>query len=292
MKIVADENIPFARELFSEFGELTLLPGRHMRVEDVVDADALLVRSVTPVNEALLKQSKVKFVGTCTIGVDHLDIAYLQENEIRYASAPGCNANAVAQYVLSALAKQQKLDSSKNVVVVGGGNVGSRVYKQLKALGMSCVCVDPFIQSKDDMSFAQFDAIYDADIICVHTPFTVSGDFPTQHMFNQEVISKLKPGALLLNAGRGGVVDSQALLNQLQLGQRLTVVLDVWENEPGINAQLLQKVDIGTPHIAGYSFEGRVTGSLMIFRALCQFLQDDEANIEKRIEVLRQRAFG
>lgn len=292
MKIVADENIPYAKELFSNIGEVTLLPGRAMTSDDAADADILLVRSVTGVNAALLEHSKVKFVGTCTIGTDHLDTNYLDRNEIVYSSAPGCNAYGVVQYDLGALAKTGKLNSDNRVAIVGCGNVGGRIYRALKGLGIQCYCVDPFKSKAELPDLAEFDAVYDADVICVHTPLTRSGPFPTYELFNDGVLSKLKPDALLLNAGRGDVIDNKALLNHLEKNAHFSAVLDVWQNEPHINIELLDALTYATPHIAGYSFEGRVNGSFMIFEALCGFLSMSSEESNLLVNRVKVEAFG
>ncbi len=292
MKIVADENIPYVEELFAPLGEVQLLPGRTLTNADVNNANALLVRSVTPVNKMLLDDSPVQFVGTCTIGVDHLDTQYLQERAIAYASAPGCNANAVVQYIISVFASLDILQSRKNVVIVGGGNVGKRVYQMLDNIGFNCSVVDPFLDSSCGMPLVDFSAIYDADIICLHTPLTGSGAHPTIDMLAYDQLQGLKPGALLINAGRGGVINNEALNVVLHERKDLQVVLDVWADEPNVDTDLLQHVLIGTPHIAGYSFEGRVQGSLMIFDAFCKHFNIDSQRKDKvRREVIAQ-AFG
>ncbi|VUD56751.1 Erythronate-4-phosphate dehydrogenase [Thalassocella blandensis] len=292
MKIVADENIPFARDLFSPLGDLHLLPGRQMQNQDVLDADVLLVRSVTNVNRELLHGSAVKFVGTCTIGIDHLDTHYLGDNTIAFASAPGCNALAVVQYVLAALATVNRLQENQKAVIIGGGNVGSRVYEYLQYLGLHCVCVDPFLAQDGDMNMGEFGEIYDADIVCMHTPLTIDGAHPTFHMLNEAVLSRLKQNAVLLNAGRGAVIDNNALLKVIEKRQDLTVILDVWEKEPDIHRELLQKVSLGTPHIAGYSFEGRINGSFMIYQALRHFLGHEKQLVQQQIDEVRNKAFG
>lgn len=275
MKIVADENIPYAQALFSTLGDVRLVPGRSLQRADVIDADILLVRSVTRVNEALLHGTPVKFVGTCTIGTDHLDKRYLDAQNITYTSAPGCNANSVVQYALAALAHLDKIDKNLRYAVVGCGNVGGRLYRAFHHLGLDCVGIDPYLTTDDIPQLGEFSAIYACDVICVHTPLLRKGLHPTYHLFNQSVLDKLKPGAVLLNAGRGDVIDNEALHNKLKTSSDLQVVLDVWENEPTIHTDLLKQVTIGTPHIAGYSFEGRVNGSTMIFQALSQFLEKD-----------------
>lgn len=272
MKIVADENIPHLNTFFAEFGEITALPGRKLSASDVKDADALIVRSVTRVNKNLLEGSSVKFVGTCTIGTDHLDTRYLDQADVRYASAPGCNAGGVIQYVLAALAALKPGWKDARIGVVGHGNVGGRLCRVLAGLGVDCVGYDPFLSGTELSMLVDWDAILACDVICMHTPYTTDGPFPTHHMMDKRALERIKPGALLLNAGRGGAIDNEALLTHLRSGANLQVVLDVWENEPHIYWALAQEVDIGTPHIAGYSFEGKINGAAMIYRALSEFL--------------------
>ncbi len=275
MKIVADENIPHLQSFFSGLGEVTALPGRHLRPEDVADADALIVRSVTRVNADLLQGSKVRFVGTCTIGTDHLDVDYLRQQGVAFASAPGCNAEGVVQYVLTALAALQVHWQDSKVGVIGCGNVGGRLSRRLTAMGVDCRAYDPFVQRREGVPLAGLDQVLGCDIVCMHTPYTLDGPFPTHHLLNAHRLRQLKPGALLLNAGRGGAIDNRALLSYLNSGADLKVVLDVWEGEPAINTELLRKVVIGTPHIAGYSYEGKVKGAMMIHEALQRFLGTD-----------------
>jgi len=292
MKIVADENIPYVKELFCPLGEVVLKAGRHLTSADIKEAEVLLVRSVTPVNARLLAGTKIRFVGTCTIGVDHVDTCYLDDCQVGYASAPGCNANAVVQYVVSALAHLNLLKADKSVVVVGGGNVGSRVYKMLELLGFSCCCYDPFLDKNCGLKLCDFTAAYDADIVSMHTPLTKGGDYPTWRMFGGDELERLKSDVLLLNAGRGGVIDQNALHRVLASKRDMRAVLDVWENEPEIDKTLLEKVLIGTPHIAGYSFEGRMGGALMIFDAVCDYFHIDKSKADRvRSEVMRH-AFG
>lgn len=284
MRIVADENMPLVRELFSSFGEVETFSGRAMSADILQDADVLLVRSVTQVNRQLLEGTPVKFVGTATIGTDHLDQSYLQQQGITYASAPGCNANAVVQYVLSALSALQPDWQNKTVGIVGCGNVGGRLYEVLTSVGVACRCYDPFLSADQMPALTTLDAVLESSIICVHTPLTKVGRFPTQHLFDRGILSKLAPETLLLNAGRGAVIDNHALLEVID-PLKLRVVLDVWENEPEINLQLLEKIEIGTPHIAGYSYDGKVAGTTMIRDALCDWLgrlpDNSEMNISK-----------
>jgi len=272
MKIVADENMPDVEARFRPFGEVVTLPGRRIRAGDLRDADALLVRSVTLVDEDLLAGSKVRFVGTATIGTDHVDLDYLHRQGIAFSSAPGCNANAVVNYVLACLCTLDARWLEKRVAIFGCGNVGGRLYRCLRRLGVQCLCYDPFLNGEQLPDRVEFAEAISADILCLHTPLTSSGPHPTRHMFNAGVLDRLHPGALLLNAGRGAVVDNRALRERLAAGADLRVVLDVWEPEPDIDIELLHRVALGTPHSAGYSREGKVNGTNMICAAFCHWL--------------------
>lgn len=294
MKIVVDENIPLADELFASFGEIVKLPGREISVQDVRHADALLVRSVTKVNRDLLDASKIRFVGTCTIGTDHLDKNYLDSAGIKYASAPGCNAWGVVQYDIAAMDYLGLFNTSLKVGIVGCGNVGGRLYRTLKALGFKCCCYDPFLTAEQIPDLTDWQALFECDIVCVHTPLTYDGPHPTYHMIDKEFLGVLKPGAVLLNAGRGEVVDNLALKKYLQSNnaKSLRVVLDVWENEPAIDAGLAELVDLATPHIAGYSFEGKTNGSLMIYEALAEFLGVEQLQCDATVRDVKKRTYG
>jgi len=275
MKIVADENMPLVKELFTPFGEVETFPGRELGPEQVKNADVLLVRSVTTVNAELLDDSTIRFVGSATIGTDHVDQDYLKQQGIQFANAPGCNANAVVQYVLSVLFRLRPDWQEQTVGIVGCGNVGGRLYQTLQKLGVNCRCYDPFLSDAENAHLTSFEEVIQSDILCLHTPLTTDGPFPTFHLFDEAVLSQLLPDALLINAGRGAVVDNQALLDTLLnvLPQRsLQVALDVWEGEPDILLPLLEQVDIGTPHIAGYSYDGKVNGTTMVRDAFCGWL--------------------
>ena len=247
-----------------------------MQPEQVRDADILLVRSVTAVDRGLLEHSAVRFVGSATIGFDHVDRAYLQQHGIGFATAPGCNATSAAEYVVSALlvlAERQGFDlAGKSVGIIGCGNVGSRVRERLAVLGMRCVVNDPPLQAQgghDD--FVSLDEVLQADIITVHVPYTRDGAYPTHHLVDAAVLRKLQPGALFINTSRGAVTDNRALDTLLAERDDLSVVLDVWEDEPSISTSLLRQVDLGTPHIAGYSYDGKLRGTDMIYRAACEY---------------------
>lgn len=252
----------------------------------VRDADALIVRSETRVDEKLLTGSKLSFVGTATIGTDHVDTDFLDRNGINFSSAPGCNANAVVQYIFSALfaiAKEKDFAlRGKTLGVVGVGNVGSKIVRVAKALGMSVLENDPpLARSTGDSRFVSLDELNQADIITLHVPLTNHGSDPTFHLFNEKRISKMKSGAILINSSRGPVVETTAMEKALAGGKLSVGVLDVWEDEPNIESELLSLCAIGTPHIAGYSIDGKVNATRMIYQAFCEhfnFPQTWDAN--------------
>ena len=276
MKIIADENIPCVEQAFASLGDVELLPGRGMRAEQVRDADILLVRSVTRVDEDLLAGSKVRFVGSATIGFDHVDRGYLQGRNIGFSTAPGSNAISASEYVISALVVLAARDginlAEKTVGIIGCGNVGSRVLEKLSALGVECLVNDPPLKAQGGHeNYVELGALLQADIITVHVPLVTEGDFPTFHLVDKTFLEKLKPGAVLVNTSRGAVVDNCALDHLLDRRDDLSVVLDVWEGEPAISMSLLEKVTLGTPHIAGYSLDGKLRGTEMIYRAACEY---------------------
>lgn len=275
MRIVADANIPFVRECLSSVGDVQVLSGRDITPEVVARADALLVRSITPVNERLLAGSAVRFVGTATIGFDHVDVAYLERSGIGFASAPGSNANSAAEYVIAGLleiARRRDIPlEGKSIGVVGVGNVGGRVARKCEALGMRVLRNDPPLQRQTgDPKYVPIEALYDCDFITFHTPLTREGADKTFHLADGGFFARLQPGAVFVNASRGAVVESEALKAAIRAGRLQAVALDVWEGEPNIDVQLLEMVDLGTPHIAGYSFDGKVAGMIMIYRSLCE----------------------
>ena len=275
MKIVADANIPFVRECFSSVGEVEVLSGREITPRVLANADALLVRSITPVNRALLVGSTVRFVGTATIGFDHVDLDYLEHNHIGFASAPGSNANSAAEYLIAALLEIGRRHhlrlEGKSIGVIGVGNVGSRVAAKCEALGMQVRRNDPPLQRRTgDPKYVPLEALQDCDFLTIHTPLTHEDIDKTYHLANVDFFSSLKQGAVFLNAARGAVVDTPALKQAIQSGRLRAAVLDVWEDEPDIDVELLERVDLGTPHIAGYSFDGKVAGMIMIYRSLCE----------------------
>lgn len=274
MKIIADENIPFIVECFSSIGKVEAVPGREITPVIVADADILLVRSITRVGADLLTGSKVRFVGTATIGFDHIDIDYLSRNNIGFASAPGSNANSAAEYVIAALlniAKQHSIDlEDKSIGIIGVGNVGSRVEKKAKALGMKVYLNDPPLQRQTgDPKYLPIEDLFDCDFVTLHTPLTFEGEDKTFHLANDNFFKLLKRDCIFFNASRGGVVDSSALKAAIGAERLKAIVLDVWENEPDIDTELVEIVDIATPHIAGYSLDGKIEGMIMIYKAAC-----------------------
>ncbi len=277
MKIVVDENIPFAKEAFGQLGRVVTRPGRQISRDDLRDAELLVVRSVTRVTADLLDGTPVRFVGTCTIGTDHVDQAYLAERGVAFASAPGSNAESVAEYVVSALltlAERHGFQlAGRTLGVVGVGNVGSRVARNAAALGLKVLLNDPPLQrATGDPKFRPLDELLQADFLTLHVPLTRTGPDPTWHLVDGRLLQRLRPDAFLLNTSRGAVVDNAALLECLQQRRLAGAVLDVWEGEPSIDHRLLQRVDLGTPHIAGYSYDGKVKATEMIYEAACRFL--------------------
>lgn len=282
MKIVVDENMPHALELFAEFGEVIPLSGRHMQAADLQDADVLLVRSVTRVDAALLATSpRLGFVGTATIGTDHVDKALLAKRDIPFFSAPGCNKYSVGDYVLSALlvlAERHELTLREmSLAVIGAGNTGECVAGKAEALGMRVLRCDPpraraAAQAGEAGAFVDYQSALGADIVSFHVPITCEGPDATFHLLDEQVIAARPAGQILINASRGEVWDNQALLARQQGPGPLRLVMDVWEGEPEPLRALVPHTEIATPHIAGYSLEGKARGTWMLYQALCQQL--------------------
>ncbi|MFQ6048177.1 MAG: 4-phosphoerythronate dehydrogenase PdxB [Phycisphaerae bacterium] len=275
MKIVADQDIPFVREAFGPLGQVRTAPGRQISPELVRDADVLLVRSVTRVGPDLLANSRVSFVATATIGTDHLDKPFLRQRGIAWADAAGCNANSVAEYVVAALlhlADRRGFSlRGKSLGVIGVGNIGSRVVRYAAALGMNVLQNDPPLQRRTGQAhFVPLQQILQADIITLHVPLTRHGPDATWHMVDAGFLARMKPDAYLINTSRGQVVVGRDLRDALRQRRIAGAVLDVWPGEPQIDPDLLQQVQIGTAHIAGYSLDGKVNGTRMIYQALCR----------------------
>lgn len=275
MKIVADENIPLLDRFFEDIGSVLKLPGREISADHVRDAEILVVRSVTQVNESLLAGSNVRFVGSCTIGLDHVDQNFLSQQGIKFANAPGSNANSVVEYVLSCLSILTETHNLNldNITfgIVGYGNVGSLLAKRLTKMGINCLACDPFLD-QEEHGLVSLDEVLSADVISLHVPLTIDGDHPTKYLINENVLDRFRDEQILINTSRGAVINNAALSNKLKENMRFTAILDVWENEPAIDLALAHRVFLGTPHIAGYSFDGKVNGTEMIYQSLCQFL--------------------
>lgn len=292
LSIIVDENIPAAQSLLDGIATVHRLPGRSMSNQDLIDlnADALMVRSITQVNEALLANTSVKFVGTCTIGLDHIDQTYLAQQGIGFSNAPGCNADAVVDYVMACLMSQSHearltpdlresfqrdplaFWQSKTLGIVGVGEVGSRLQKRAQGIGMRTACYDPFKDEHD------FQSVLASDVISLHTPLTTAehSAYPTKAWFNKKLIKQLPGNTLLINAARGKIINNDDLLQELDDSSRLNngaqqgllAVLDVYEQEPSPSDALLERIALTTGHIAGYSVQGKLRGTQMIVEKL------------------------
>jgi erythronate-4-phosphate dehydrogenase len=278
LSIVVDENVPYAAETFGQLGSVSLYPGRSISAAQVRDADVLIVRSVTRVDRGLLEGAAVKFVGTATIGFDHVDRGYLDAQGIDFVSAPGSNANSVSEYITAALlsmaARQGGRLEGKTLGVVGVGNVGSRVVGKAEALGLRCLLNDPPKQRETgDSKYVPLDAVLaESDIVTLHVPLLKEGPDRTLGMADEGFFARMRPQAWFLNSSRGRVVDEAALARALDSGRIALTALDVWQGEPDIDPATVARVFLGTPHIAGYSFDGKVAATVMLYEALCRQL--------------------
>jgi len=280
MKIIADQQISHVAQAFSEFAEVTLYNGREITAEEIHDADVLLVRSVTAINANLLEDSQVKFVATATSGLNHVDLDYLRQNNIGFTHAKGSNARSVAEYVLSSLfvlADQHDFKfKDKTVGIIGCGEVGSRVVELLETIGVKTIMNDPPLKAESgNEQYRDLHEVFSADIITLHVPLTKDGPCPTFNLLDEKFLSQLNDNVILLNTARGGVINEAALKNHLACHKDMKVVLDVWEDEPDIDLELLTQIDIGTPHIAGYSTDGKIHATEMIFGSICDFFKLD-----------------
>lgn len=279
MNITADENIPHVSKAFSSLGTVTTINGREITNQHLQQTDILLVRSVTNVNKSLLANTPIRFVASATAGFNHIDLDFLSKQKIGFARAPGSNAISAAEFVFAGICywslKEYKPLSGLTIGIIGCGNVGSRVKQLCESVGIRCILNDPPLE-KQQNSKLQFSSINEAlkcDIVTLHTPLSHDGEDPTFRLLNEERINQLKKNSLFINASRGEVVEEPALLNRIKQHKDLTLILDVWENEPKINPEILQQTLIGTPHIAGYSIDAKIRGTEMIYQAVCDFLQ-------------------
>lgn len=272
LRILVDENVPFAREAFAGLGDVETAPGRDLDHSAVRGFDALVVRSVTRVDRELLEGSRVAFVATATIGTDHVDKDCLRDKGIGFASAPGSNAESVAEYVVSALFATGEGLAGKSIGIVGVGNVGSRVRKKCEALRMRPILNDPpLARETGDAVYRPLEELLGCEFVTFHVPLTRTGEDATHHMIGSELLSRLKPGTILFNTSRGAVADTSALLDAVRAGGLGACIADVWEDEPRIDAELARDSLVATPHIAGYSYDGKVRGTEMVRSAVARF---------------------
>ncbi len=276
MNILADENIPFVKAAFSSVGEVETLPGRSITPERLRGVEVLLVRTVTRIDEALLSHAPVRFVGSATSGFDHIDADYLQRQGIGFAGAAGANATSVAEYVMGALAELALRFNLQlpglSMGVVGHGHVGRRVHEMASSFGMRCVVNDPpLARTTNDAMYRPLREVLDCDVITLHVPLDREGADPTHHLVDDGFFAQIKPGGILINTSRGGVVDEAALKRALREDALKACVLDVWDGEPRPDPELIEMAAIATPHIAGYSLDGRVQGTRQILDQTCAY---------------------
>jgi len=276
MKIVADDKIPYLKGVLEPFAQVSYLPGGRIGRSDVQDADALITRTRTRCNADLLEGTRVRFIASATIGFDHIDTEYCRQHQITWTNAAGCNAGSVNQWVAAALATLARRFrftlGGKTLGIVGVGHVGSRVESLAQAMGMRFLRNDPpRMRTEGAAGFVSLEQVLaEADIITLHVPLSLDGPDRTLRLVDRERIARMKPGAILLNSSRGEVVDSAALKEALRSGT-LRAALDVWENEPDIEVALLDRVTLATPHIAGYSADGKANGTAMSVQAVSRF---------------------
>lgn len=278
MKIICDDKIPFLKGVLEPYARVVYLPGQEISAEVVKGADAMIIRTRTICDRALLEGSSVKIVATATIGYDHIDTAWCDSHGIVWKNAPGCNSSSVQQYiasVLCVLAERFNLHfKDLTLGVVGVGHVGSKVAEAARALGMKVLlCDPPRAREEGPEGFVDLNEIVSStDIITLHVPLSHDGPDATWHMFDSERIASLRPDQILINSSRGPVVDNPALKNALKAGRIKAAVLDVWENEPDIDLELLNLLTIATPHIAGYSADGKANGTAASVQAVAAYL--------------------
>jgi erythronate-4-phosphate dehydrogenase len=278
MKIIADDKIPFLRGALEPFAEMVYVPGKLINNDMLKDCDAMLIRTRTKCAEDLLEGTRISFIGTATIGFDHIDIQYCNRHNILWTNAPGCNSSSVQQYIAAALLKISSENhfnlKDKTLGIIGVGNVGSKVEKFARTLGMRVLLNDPpRAREEGGKNFQSLDSVLsESDIVTLHVPLNVVGDDNTYHLLNEETFKTLKNGAWFINSSRGEVTDTKALKKALASGKIGGAAIDVWENEPDIDAGLLEQAFITTSHIAGYSTDGKANGTAMVVNFLCKIL--------------------
>ena len=276
IRIISDDKIPFLRGVLEPYAEVVYLPGKQIDNEVLRKADALMVRTRTKCNESLLTGTNVKFIGTATIGYDHIDTKFCESSGIIWTNAPGCNSSSVQQYIAAALLKAAFAFNfslgDKTIGIVGVGNVGSKVEKLSQILGMNILLNDPpRSRNEGKAKFVNLGTLLaESDIVTVHVPLSFAGEDKTYHLFDDNNFRKMKKGAWFFNSSRGEVTDTFSLKKVLGTDKLCGAVLDVWENEPDIDLELMKKAFIATPHIAGYSTDGKANGTAMIVNSLCR----------------------
>ncbi|MGD0756454.1 MAG: 4-phosphoerythronate dehydrogenase PdxB [Bacteroidales bacterium] len=279
MKVVADDKIPFLKGALEPYAEVVYIPGKQINREILKDADALLIRTRTKCTENLLEETGVRFIGTATIGFDHIDTHYCSKNKITWTNAPGCNSTSVQQYIAAALLKISSEYhfnlKDKTLGIIGVGNVGSKVEKFARSIGMNVLLNDPpRARVEGKKKFHNLNAVLsESDIVTVHIPLNVVGEDYTYHLFNEASFRKFKKGAWFINTSRGEVTDTYALKKVLNSDRLGGAAIDVWENEPDIDLKLMQQAFIATPHIAGYSTDGKANGTSMVVNSLTRFFK-------------------
>jgi erythronate-4-phosphate dehydrogenase len=275
--IVVNKHTPYAVQAFERIGKVTALDTSEITQEAVRDADILIVRSETKVDQKLLERSRVKFVGTVTIGTDHVDEEYLEQRGIQFVSAPGCNSNSVSEYITAALLELAHTYGfslhNKTMGIVGVGNVGSKVWRKAEALGLKVLLNDPPLQRRGSTyPLHSLEELMGVDFLTIHVPLTRTGQDATYHLFDEKRLRQIKKGSILINSSRGGVVETEALKRVIQDSHLSAAVLDVWEKEPNINVPLMDMVFLGTQHIAGHSLDGKVNALRLNYEAVCKYL--------------------
>jgi len=279
IRIIADDKIPFLRGVLDRVADIQYMPGSAITARDVKDADALLIRTRTICNASLLEGSTVKFIATATIGFDHIDTAYCKQKEIFWTNAPGCNSSSVEQYIVSALltlAVKLKLELSvMSIGVIGVGNVGTKVARAARILGMKVLLNDPPRALTEGLNgFESLEKIKkEADIVSFHVPLNMSGPFKTYGIADKHFFEGFIKKTILINSSRGEIINEKDIISAKRNSQFLALVLDVWNDEPYINASLLNEASIASPHIAGYSTDGKANGTRMSVQALSRFFK-------------------
>lgn len=287
MKIIADKNIPFLKGIAEDFGDVTYLSGSEFTKESIKNADTLIVRTVTRFDKEILDGSSVKLICSATIGYDHIDTEYCDRHGISWKNAPGCNSGSVQQYIASALitiARQKNFSlEGKTIGIVGVGNVGKKVAAISELLGLRVLKNDPPRKdSENSNEFVDIETIKrEADIITFHTPLIKEGKYTTYHLADKNFFNSLEKKPIIINSARGGIIDTTAIKDAIKHGQISGAVIDCWENEPNIDLEYLNMVDIATPHIAGYSADGKANATRMSLQSIADYWSLPKEPIQK-----------